>query len=267
MVKRLLEGRFEPPGAQLPGYPRDLESIVMRAMALDPMQRFPTADRMRVALEEWLARSGSVVTETQVAAAVRERVGSAVEERAARIRERMRSSSLEPPSAVSFPPSNEISSARSSASTSSSSASYVTATGVPSSTSSIRPNLSPAGSGGNAYEPVTGHRARPFRIRRDRARDWWRMALPASRATPAAAGSASTSDQTAEAPPGQAGSKIIALNAITPRQGLEYELDGNPLPLRTIGLARPRPGEVKLSTARAVGYEPKLIELTSTARK
>ncbi len=78
---------FAPPSAAVPGYPKDLEAIVMRAMSADPMRRFPTAERMQHALEEWLARSGPVVTRTQVGTLVSERIGFVVDERRTRIRD------------------------------------------------------------------------------------------------------------------------------------------------------------------------------------
>jgi eukaryotic-like serine/threonine-protein kinase len=105
-LKQLLEGSFQPPSALVAGYPRELEAIVMRALSADPGGRHPTADRMRIAIEEWLARSGPVVTETQVGALVRKRVGAIVDERQQRIRERMKAPAGQPPApAHAFTPS------------------------------------------------------------------------------------------------------------------------------------------------------------------
>lgn len=42
-------------------YPRELEAIVLRAIASDPEERFPTAEALGRSLEEWLARSGAPI--------------------------------------------------------------------------------------------------------------------------------------------------------------------------------------------------------------
>lgn len=91
-LRALLSGQFAPPRQVAPGYPQELEAIVLKAMSVDLEQRYSTADEMRVALESYLARSGAIVTETQVAALVRERVGETIDGRAELIRERTRSS-------------------------------------------------------------------------------------------------------------------------------------------------------------------------------
>ena len=85
VMHRLLKGDLVPPSQVVRGYPPELERIVIRALAPQPIGRFPTADRMRMALEEWLAK-GPVVTETHVAGAVKARVGTILERRRERIR-------------------------------------------------------------------------------------------------------------------------------------------------------------------------------------
>jgi hypothetical protein len=55
-------------------------------MAKDPEARFPTADAMRAALEDWMTRGGPPVTHAEVAAVLRERVGAKMDERLDRIR-------------------------------------------------------------------------------------------------------------------------------------------------------------------------------------
>jgi serine/threonine-protein kinase len=72
------------------GYPRELEWIVMRALAHDPSARFATAEEMRLALEGWLARSGPPVMESAVAKLVESRVGDAIEARRGRLRDTIR---------------------------------------------------------------------------------------------------------------------------------------------------------------------------------
>ena len=86
VMHRLLKGEFDPPSTVIKGYPQELEKIVTRAMAPQPLLRFSTAALLRQALEEWLARSGPIVTEAHIAAAVKARVGVALDKRRDRIR-------------------------------------------------------------------------------------------------------------------------------------------------------------------------------------
>ncbi len=88
-LKQVIECRYDAPSKMFSGYPPGLEAITLRAMSPDPMQRFPTAERMQHALEEWIAQSGRVVTRAQIGSVVRERAGHIVEERQRRIREAM----------------------------------------------------------------------------------------------------------------------------------------------------------------------------------
>ncbi|MEZ4370434.1 MAG: serine/threonine-protein kinase [Polyangiaceae bacterium] len=92
IIKQILSGQFEPPSAHVPGYPQELEQIILKAMAMDPFHRFATADRMKTALEEWLARSGPVITQTHIGAELQARVGHIVSERQEHIKHLMRQS-------------------------------------------------------------------------------------------------------------------------------------------------------------------------------
>src|SRR3984957_15591413 len=65
VMQAILKGTYDSPGAIVKGYPPELAGIIDRALAPQPRLRFATAERMRVALEEWLAKSGPVVTATQ----------------------------------------------------------------------------------------------------------------------------------------------------------------------------------------------------------
>ena len=89
VMNKIVEGRLAPPSTHFRRYPRELEEIVMRAMATDPNHRFASADEMRIALESWLARSGPPVTHAEVAALLRSRVGAKMDERLERIRQAM----------------------------------------------------------------------------------------------------------------------------------------------------------------------------------
>ncbi len=96
VMTKIVEGRLAPPSTIVPGYPRELEAIVLRALATDPARRFASADEMRCALEDWLGRDRSAVTHADVAALLRERVGSKIDERLERIRAAMRTDARNP---------------------------------------------------------------------------------------------------------------------------------------------------------------------------
>ncbi len=87
ILDALATGTFATPSELVPGYPPELEAIVLTAMARKPDDRLATADRMRQALEQFLAHSGAPVTSTDVAKVVRERIGALLDQRRARIRE------------------------------------------------------------------------------------------------------------------------------------------------------------------------------------
>jgi serine/threonine-protein kinase len=88
VVMRLLaKGEFPKPRELRGDYPAELEAIVLRALEREPMNRFPTAERMRVALEEWLARSGPVLTSSQIGALVQQRIGAALVKRREKIKQ------------------------------------------------------------------------------------------------------------------------------------------------------------------------------------
>jgi serine/threonine-protein kinase len=86
VMHAIIQGQFTPPSRIIRSYPPELEHIVLTAMAQDPARRYPTAERMRMALEEWLARSGPLVTQSNVGQFVQQRVGNVLDRRRDRIR-------------------------------------------------------------------------------------------------------------------------------------------------------------------------------------
>ncbi len=109
VMTKIVEGRLTPPSAHVQGYPRELEAIVMQAMAADPARRFASADQMRLALEAWVSRSGPPVTHQDVAALLRSRVGAKMDERLEKIRAAMSAPERHPshtPSASGVIPTN-----------------------------------------------------------------------------------------------------------------------------------------------------------------
>jgi serine/threonine protein kinase len=73
---KIVQGKFLKPSEIRANYPKTLEAIVLRALASKPEQRFSTAEDMRMALEEWLMEAGEVVTESDIAKIVKERMSS-----------------------------------------------------------------------------------------------------------------------------------------------------------------------------------------------
>jgi eukaryotic-like serine/threonine-protein kinase len=84
-IERLKAGTTMRPSELDPDYPPRLEQIVMRAMARNTLHRYSSADRMRVALLEYLALSGPVLTDSDIAAVVTERAGRLIDQRRAYI--------------------------------------------------------------------------------------------------------------------------------------------------------------------------------------
>lgn len=81
VMASIMMGRYEPPGVVIPSYPHELAIIVMRALANEPENRYPSAEHMRLALETYLQKSGPPVGAQQVADLVRERCGAELEQR------------------------------------------------------------------------------------------------------------------------------------------------------------------------------------------
>ena len=73
VMQAVLRGTYEPAVGSREGLPRRAGRIIDRALAPEPAARFATAERMRVAIEEWLVKSGSIVTSTQTGSLVRQR--------------------------------------------------------------------------------------------------------------------------------------------------------------------------------------------------
>jgi len=86
VMHAILSGELQPPTSVVRNYPLELERIVLRALAHQPILRFPTAERMRFALEEFLAK-GQLVTQSNVAQVVRARLGEQLDRRKERIKQ------------------------------------------------------------------------------------------------------------------------------------------------------------------------------------
>ena len=82
VMTAIMLGRYEPPSALMQNYPHELTIIVMRALANDAENRYPSAEHMRQALENYLRTSGPAVGPPQIAALIRERCGDELVQRA-----------------------------------------------------------------------------------------------------------------------------------------------------------------------------------------
>jgi eukaryotic-like serine/threonine-protein kinase len=73
-LRKILLNEYKLPNALRSDYPEPLQAVIVKALAPSPEERFATAEDMQVALEEWLISSGKLVTATDVAKCVKERI-------------------------------------------------------------------------------------------------------------------------------------------------------------------------------------------------
>jgi serine/threonine protein kinase len=78
VMSKIVQGDFKAPRQLVPTYPEKLEQIVVKSLSRKPEERYPNAEEMRLALEDWLAKSGKIVTHTDIARAVNERLNPKV---------------------------------------------------------------------------------------------------------------------------------------------------------------------------------------------
>jgi serine/threonine protein kinase len=75
-LERITKGDVVPPSRHDPGYPRGLELIVMKALAVDPRHRFQNAQEMVREVEAFARRSGIALGDAPVAEAMATYFGS-----------------------------------------------------------------------------------------------------------------------------------------------------------------------------------------------
>jgi serine/threonine protein kinase len=80
-LRKILRNEYKAPTALRPDYPVGLEAIIIKALSPTPEGRFTTAEDMQLALEEWLVSTGRLVTASDVARCMRERVNVEVRAR------------------------------------------------------------------------------------------------------------------------------------------------------------------------------------------
>ena len=84
---QLLEQAVMSPVEASPGYPPELAAIVLKALAKDADERFQTSEDLRVALEGWIASTGSKANEREIAALLRATVGDEIDQKSRSINE------------------------------------------------------------------------------------------------------------------------------------------------------------------------------------
>jgi serine/threonine protein kinase len=88
---QLLEEPLTPPSARSPGYPPELEKIILRAMARDREDRFATAEEFGRALEKFLLTEKAMVADTRVAELVKKTLADSIVRRSNQIAEAIQS--------------------------------------------------------------------------------------------------------------------------------------------------------------------------------
>jgi serine/threonine protein kinase len=78
VMSKIVQGDFKAPRQLVPTYPEKLERIVIKSLSRKPEDRYNSAEEMRLALEDWLAKSGKIITHTDIARAVNERLNPKV---------------------------------------------------------------------------------------------------------------------------------------------------------------------------------------------
>ncbi len=86
-MRRIAQGEYLPPSWIVRDYPAALEAIVVRALAVEPDDRFRTAEHMREALECFIGRGGAwVAGRSELARVLSNALGAEMEERRNEIR-------------------------------------------------------------------------------------------------------------------------------------------------------------------------------------
>ncbi|MEO7109330.1 MAG: protein kinase, partial [Polyangiaceae bacterium] len=87
VMHSIMKGDYVPPSTLMVGFPKELEQIIGTALSADVKDRYVNADQMKLALEQWLAVSGPIVSTSHVAALVKERIGPVLDKRREKIRD------------------------------------------------------------------------------------------------------------------------------------------------------------------------------------
>ena len=67
LLQQIVEARIAPPSSRIPGYPPELEHIVMKALAREPTQRYQTAQALQLDLEEFAREHKLAMSSVRIA--------------------------------------------------------------------------------------------------------------------------------------------------------------------------------------------------------
>ncbi|WP_394829845.1 serine/threonine protein kinase [Pendulispora albinea] len=96
VYRRVIESRIPRPRDVDPTVPRELDDLVMKALATEPANRHQTAEELRIAIEAYLAREGAPPTAREVGALVSELFAEERRTIRAAIEARLREAAHEP---------------------------------------------------------------------------------------------------------------------------------------------------------------------------
>jgi serine/threonine protein kinase len=71
LLQQIADARIARPSSRVPGYPAELEHIVMKALAKDPEDRYPTAQALQLELEEFARERKLAMSSVGIAALMR----------------------------------------------------------------------------------------------------------------------------------------------------------------------------------------------------
>jgi serine/threonine-protein kinase len=86
-LARVISAAVTPPSQVAPGYPPELEPIVMRALERDPALRYQTAEELQAALEHYIVGTGSPVLPSTLARLMHETFAERIDRKRALLRD------------------------------------------------------------------------------------------------------------------------------------------------------------------------------------
>jgi len=88
LLQQVAEANIPPPSSRLPSYPRELEQIVLKALARDPRDRYQTAQALQLALEEFAREHKLAMSSTGITSLLGALIGRRSDVRARLVRAR-----------------------------------------------------------------------------------------------------------------------------------------------------------------------------------
>ncbi|MCB9567740.1 MAG: serine/threonine protein kinase [Myxococcales bacterium] len=105
LVEHIARNPAPPPSQFKPDYPKDLEQIVMRALALDPAKRYATARELEMDLEEFARQRRLSISQARLAEFMRDLFAEEIKEEEAAVKDYLTLNLPTPPPAAKAQPS------------------------------------------------------------------------------------------------------------------------------------------------------------------